>query len=387
MPKTKVWFADDEQNVLNGIRRGLRNDFDVHTALSGAEALRILEGETFGVIVSDCRMPQMDGIELLQRVSQVSPLSVRVMLTGNMDQETVVRAVNAGDVFKFLNKPCEVDTLKQIVGLAVRQHELVTAEKVLLEETLKGSINVLADVLAIVKPEAFGRTARLRRKARDLALHVPGVNAWELDAATLLSQLGCVNVAPEILTKLQRGDALTEREAADFAAHPVLGAELIRRIPRLGRVAEIILYQNKNYDGTGVPVDDIKKDKIPLEARILHAVLLDDGLRGQGWSDTAIVDKLKKSSDLVDPGVLDALVKSADLSSATEVVRLLANELELGMIVQEDIRTDQGVMLLCHGQEVTPAIREHLVKFQRMGVLRKRILISKPAAKPGDGVS
>jgi response regulator RpfG family c-di-GMP phosphodiesterase len=388
MAKARVLFVDDEPNVLNGIRRTLRNDFDVHTALSGEEALRLLEeSEPFGVIVSDCRMPEMDGIELLQRVSKRAPLSVRIMLTGNMDQQTAVKAVNTGDVFKFLNKPCDADELKQIIAQAVRQYELVTAEKELLEQTLKGSIKVLADLLGIVKPEAFGRTARLRRKARDIGKHVEGIKAWELDAATLLSQLGCVSVAQEILDKVQHGETLTDRDRADYAAHPLLGADLIGRIPRLGRVANIILYQNKDYDGTGFPVDDVKKEQIPLEARILHAVLVHDEMSAAGWSDAAIVDKLKKSPGKVDPSVLEALIKSCDLSTAATVVRLLPNELELGMVVQEDIRTDQGMMLLCHGQEVTPAIREHLVKFQKLGALAKPILVAIPAEGAGKAVA
>jgi response regulator RpfG family c-di-GMP phosphodiesterase len=379
MTQARVLFVDDEPNVLNGIRRSLRNDFDIHTAASGKEALQILEGdEPFGVVVSDCRMPEMDGIELLQRCSKVSPQSVRIMLTGNLDQETAVKAVNTGDVFKFLNKPCEADALKQVIGQAVRQYELVTAEKELLEKTLKGSIKVLADLLAIVKPEAFGRTARLRRKVRDVSKHIDGARLWELDAAALLSQLGCINVAPEILDKVQRGDVLSEREATDFAAHPLLGAELIGRIPRLGRVANIIQYQNKNYDGTGFPLDDVAKDEIPLEARVLHAVLLHDELRQQGRSEAAILDKLKRTPDQVDPRVLEALVKAADLSDTADVIRVLPSELVLGMVVQEDIHTDQGVMLLCHGQEVTPAIREHLVTFQNLGSLTKRVLVAKP---------
>jgi response regulator RpfG family c-di-GMP phosphodiesterase len=380
MSKARVLFVDDEPNVLNAIRRTLRNDFDVHTAESGKEALRILEeGDAFGVVVSDCRMPEMDGIEFLQRASKASPLSVRVMLTGNMDQETAVKAVNMGDVFKFLNKPCQGEELKSVVSQAVRQHELVTAEKELLEQTLKGSIKVLAELLGIVKPEAFGRTDRLRRKVRDVAAHVPGIKAWELDAATLLSQLGCVNVAPEILEKVQRSEGLTEREAQDYASHPLLGADLIGRIPRLGRVAKIILYQNKSFDGTGFPIDDVKKDQIPLEARILHAVLLYDELHQKGWSDAQIIDSLKKSPGRIDPAVLDALKKSADVKGADEMVRVLPSEMKLGMVVHEDVKTDQGVMLICHGQEVTTAIREHLVKFQTLGTLTKRILCAKPA--------
>jgi response regulator RpfG family c-di-GMP phosphodiesterase len=380
MTKARVLFVDDEPNVLNAIRRTLRNDFDVHTAASGKEALRILEeSDPFGVVVSDCRMPEMDGIEFLHRCSKSSPFAVRVMLTGNMDQETAVKAVNMGDVFKFLNKPCQGDELKSVVAQAVRQHELVTAEKELLEQTLKGSIKVLAELLGIVKPEAFGRTDRLRRKVRDVAAHVQGVKAWELDAATLLSQLGCVNVAPEILEKVQRGESLSEREAQDYSSHPLLGADLIGRIPRLGRVAKIMLYQNKSFDGTGFPIDDVKKDQIPLEARILHGVLLHDGYKQKGWSDAQIIDALRKAPGEVDPAVVDALKKSGEAKGANEMVRVMPDEMVLGMVVQEDVKTDQGVMLICHGQEVTTAIREHLVKFQTLGTLTKRILCAKPA--------
>jgi response regulator RpfG family c-di-GMP phosphodiesterase len=378
--KARVLFVDDEPNVLNGVRRSLRGDFDVHTALSGAEALKLLEeSEPFGVVVSDCRMPGMDGIELLQRVSELSPLSVRIMLTGNTDQETAVKAVNTGEVFKFLNKPCEVDALKRVVNLAARQYELVTAEKELLEQTLKGSIKVLADLLAVVKPEAFGRTARLRRKAREIAKHVQGVKGWELDAAALLSQLGCVTMAQEILDKQAQGEPLTDREANEFAAHPLLGADLIGRIPRLGRVAKIILYQNKNYDGTGFPADDVKGERIPLEARILRLVLRHDELSRQGLSEAEIVDKLKRAPGKVDPRVLEALAKSDHFTSAREVTRVFPEDLELGMVVQEDVKTDHGILLLMHGQEITPATKEHLVMFHRSGELTKRVLVAKLA--------
>src|SRR6185436_14304754 len=174
-------------------------------------------------------------------------------------------------------------------------------------------------------------------------------------------------MAPEILEKRAHGEALTDGEADEFAAHPLLGADLIGRIPRLGRVAKIILYQNKNYDGTGFPADDVKKDRIPLEARILRVVLSHDELQAQGLSEAAIVEKLKKVPGKVDPLVLEALAKSDHFKSAREVVRVFPAELELGMVVQEDIKTDHGVMLLMHGAEITPATRDHLVMFQKSG--------------------
>ena len=339
MNKAKVLFVDDEPRVLSGLTRNLRNHFDVHTATGGREALELIAAnEPFSVIVCDCRMPEMDGIELLQRVTKASPSTIRIMLTGNTDQATAVAAVNKGDVFRFLTKPCESEELKQILALAVRQHELVTAEKELLEQTLKGSIKVLADLLSIAKPEAFGRTARLRRKARELAAHFPSVQVWELDTAALLSQLGCVNVPQEILDRRQRGEALNTREESTFASHPLLGADLISRIPRLERVAKIVLYQNKSFDGTGFPIDTIKGEQIPLEARLLHCVLVYDELNTQGWSDTAIIEKLRKSRGYIDPAVLDALVRISSETTSGDVIRVHANELQLGMIVRRTSR-------------------------------------------------
>lgn len=381
MSDTKILFVDDEPHVLSAIKRGLRNDFEVVTAEGPRQALELLEkGQKFSVIVSDCRMPEMDGIELLTRVTKLSPLSTRIMLTGNTDQETAVRAVNSGDIFKFLNKPCDADQLKLVLKQAIRQHELVTAEKELLEKTLKGSILVLADLLGMVKPEAFGRTSRLRRKARELAKHLSGVRIWELDAATLLSQLGCINVEQRTLNKLLSAENLSKEEQAEFEAHPLLGADLIGRIPRMERVSKIILYQNKQFDGKGFPIDDVKGLDIPLEARILHLVLAFDELSAQDWSDAAIVEKLSGASGRFDPEVVAALKKSADLSCDESVVRVLPSELSLGMVVQEDVKNNQGVMLLCRGQEVTTAIREHLLKFERMGLLTKRILVSSSGA-------
>ena len=374
-----ILFVDDEPHVLSAIRRGLRNDFKLVTAEGSKQALALFEGgEKFSVIVSDCRMPEMDGIQLLEHVTRISPMTIRILLTGNTDQETAVRAVNDGDVFRFLNKPCNSDQLKLVLGQALRQFELITAEKDLLEKTLRGSIQVLADLLGIVKPESFGRSNRLRRKARELADHIDGVRKWELDAAALLSQLGCINVAESTLKKLLDGEVLDRQERADFIAHPMLGADLIGRIPRMERVAEIILYQNKSYDGRGFPVDDKKGDRIPLEARVLSAVLAYDELKSQDISDAVIMEKLRAEKGQFDPDIIDALEKSVDLASSGITTRMMPSEMRLGLIIEQDVKNAEGVMLLCSGQEVTPAIMEHLMKFQKSGAITKRILVSEP---------
>jgi response regulator RpfG family c-di-GMP phosphodiesterase len=375
-----VLFVDDEAHVLSTIRRGLADDFEVHTADSGARALEVLaSGGPFSVIVADCRMPKMDGIELLSRVSREHPDVVRLMLTGNTDQQTAVQALNKGEIFKFLSKPCETETLRQSVRQAVRQHELITAEKELLEQTLHGSIRALGELLSLAKPEAFGRTDRIRRKVRELAAMIPEVKLWELETAALLSQLGCVLLSQQLLEKVANGQTLSAGERAQYAAHATAGADVIARIPRLEYVAQIILYQNKNYDGTGWPRDDVKGDRLPLEARVLRAVLVHDELASQGWSEAKIIADLGENKGRIDPRLLAALEQSARASTGAPERRVLPNELETGMILKEDVKTDNGMMLLCRGAEVTQGFCDHLKTLQESGLLTKRFLVTVPA--------
>ncbi|HEX5048135.1 MAG TPA: HD domain-containing phosphohydrolase [Gammaproteobacteria bacterium] len=378
--RARVLFVDDEPHVLSTIRRSLVEDFDVHTAESGGDALALLEGnEPFSVIVADCRMPKMNGIELLTRVAREHPDTVRMMLTGNTDQATAVQALNKGEVFKFLNKPCDTESLRSVLQQGVRQHQLVTAERELLEQTLHGSIKALGELLSIAKPEAFGRTDRIRRKARELAALIPGVKLWELDTAALLSQLGCIRLSTDVLDKIAHGKALSSTERAEFAAHAGIGSEVIARIPRLEHVAQIILYQNKNYDGTGWPHDDVRGDRLPLEARVLRGVMAHDELASQGWSETEILVKLAENKGRVDPAVLKALEQSARSAASSEERRVLPSELEVGMILQEDVKTDGGMMLLCRGAEVTKGFCEHLKKLEESGLVTKRFLVAVPA--------
>jgi response regulator RpfG family c-di-GMP phosphodiesterase len=369
--------VDDEPHVLSSIRRGLADDFEVHTAESGEAALELVaENEPFTVVVADCRMPRMNGIELLARLSRSSPDSVRMMLTGNTDQQTAVQALNTGEIFKFLNKPCDTEALRKAVSQGVRQHELITAEKELLGKTLHGSIRALGELLGIAKPEAFGRTDRIRRKAGELAAKLDGVKAWELDTAALLSQLGCVRLPAAIMAKVAEGKALTSAEQSEFIAHATLGADLIAAIPRLEYVAEVVRYQNKHYDGGGWPHDDVKGDAIPLEARILQAALAHDELSSAGWPEDKIIAHLAAHRGRIDPKLLAALTECARTSQALAERRLLPSELAPGMVLQEDVRTDNGMMLLCRGTEVTPGLRKHLTQLQETGLVTKRFLVA-----------
>jgi DNA-binding NtrC family response regulator len=126
----RILFVDDEQNLLNGIERRLRSDFDLVTANSGIAALKAMDCQgPFAVVVTDMRMPGMDGIQFIKQARIKSRDSVFIMLTGNQDQTTAIHAVNHGQVFRFLAKPCPSTEIKNAIEDALRQHELVTSGK------------------------------------------------------------------------------------------------------------------------------------------------------------------------------------------------------------------------------------------------------------------
>lgn len=157
----KILFVDDEVQILHSMERQLRKRFQVVTAESGQEALEIMAKEgPFAVVVSDMRMPVMDGVQLLTTIKNLYPDTVRMMLTGNADQETAIEAVNKGQIFRFLNKPCSPPTLINSLALAQRQYRLLTAERELLDKTLKGSVKLLSELLSFTSPAAVCASAR-----------------------------------------------------------------------------------------------------------------------------------------------------------------------------------------------------------------------------------
>ena len=150
-----VLFVDDEPAILDTYQRLLHRDFEIEIAVGGPLALRMLELRgPYAVIVSDSRMPDMSGIELLGRVRTIAPDTVRMMLTGYADVETAIDAVNEGSVFRFLTKPAK-ETLTKAVAAGLAQYRLIVAEKELLERTLSGTIKVLTEVLSLVNPAAL----------------------------------------------------------------------------------------------------------------------------------------------------------------------------------------------------------------------------------------
>lgn len=136
MPE-KILFVDDEPQVLEGFRRLLHGRFQVDTALSAAEALaKLKRNGPYAVAVCDMRMPEMDGLVLLTKIKIEFPEVVRIMLTGNSDQQTAMQAVNEGNVFRFLAKPCDEELLTKSLNAALVEYRLANYQEELVDKAI-----------------------------------------------------------------------------------------------------------------------------------------------------------------------------------------------------------------------------------------------------------
>ncbi len=376
--KPKILCVDDDPNVLNAYKRSLRKSYHIETALGGEEALASLDEKgPFAVIVADLKMPKMDGIKLLAKVRSKAPDTVRMMLTGNADLQVAIDAVNKGNVFQFLTKPCPPETLELSLETGVRQYRLITAERELLEKTLQGSVKVLADILSMMDPASFGFGQKLRDYAQPFYTSLQIPNPWEINLAALLSQLGCLTVPPAVLEKARSEAQLSPAEDEMIQRIPLSGHNLLRHIPRLEGVAQIVLYQNKNYDGSGYPEDSVHGKDIPIGARLLRVLA---GLIRQEEEKTPrkeAIEKMMQKDGFYDPDILEAVRDTFGEARPEAVVKAAEIEdLEPGQVAAANIENLEGAVILAAGSKLTPFIIEKLKNFRRLEIIKTPVYIA-----------
>ena len=378
----KVLCVDDDPNVLAAIKRNLRKRFDIDTAEGGELALAAMErGGPYAVIVADMQMPGMNGIELLTRARQHAPDTVRIMLTGNADQRTAIDAVNIGHISQFLNKPCPSETMVSALEDGIKQYHLITAERELLKKTLNGSVKVLMDVLSLLNPDSFGRSHRLRDYARQIAGALGVPFTWELELASLLSQIGVVTLPQLLIEKVRSGFSLTGAEKDMITRVPEVGGELLENIPRLEAVARIVRYQDKHFDGSGFPRHPLNGEAIPLESRIIKVLTDLIQLESAKTPKEKGIIQLRSREGWYDPKVLDAAARCFEPAPAAPdiaeraVVAIPFAALRSGQLLRADVRTNDGILIVTAGTPVSPLLLARLKNFAAVSRLKQPIYV------------
>ena len=374
MPE-QILLVDDDRNILDGYRRTLRGEFLIDVAQSGQEALQLLESKgPYAVVISDMQMPGMDGIELLRSVKSASPDTVRVMLTGNAETGTAIDAINEGSIFRFLIKPCSKEMMAKTITAALVQHRLIIAEKQLLEQTLSGCLQVLSEVLSLVNPTAFGRAERARRYIHHVVTAMKLGNPWQYEVAAILSQLGCVTLAAETIEAVYRGDTLSADEQAQYDAHPKVAHALLSKIPRLEPIAWMIQHQ----DHPAPPGEGAESGDMRTGAEILRLILEYERLIHRGVSRTESAHQLSMRNRNFSQKFFEALVTLDPNAEDSEIRKCRIEELTPGMILQEEVRSTTGGLLVSRGQEITPTVIFKLKNFYSRRAIAGQVCVSMP---------
>jgi DNA-binding response OmpR family regulator len=381
----RILFVDDEQSLLNGIERRLSGTFDLVTANGGSAALATMdERGPFAVVVTDMRMPKMDGLQFIKQAQAKSPETVYIMLTGNQDQMTAIQALNEGKVFRFLTKPCQSGELSAAVEAALRQHELVTGEKELLQNTFCGAVSVLTDVLALSHPNIFNRSERIQNIVERLQQELGLSDQWEYKLAARLGLLGFALLPDADRVNVDMGTQIGGGASEPLRRAAATGQRLIERIPRLTTVARIIGHLPQVDGSVLIRAPRTEEAKAHMGATLLRIAMLWDDVMRQNLDGAETLAELRRLLPGLSADMATAVESLPSDESGEESIEIRFCDLQEGMVLCEDVLSDNGNMLIRNGRRLNWSIIERLCNAQVSNQEARPIRVRASSCKKAD---
>jgi response regulator RpfG family c-di-GMP phosphodiesterase len=412
-------FVDDEANILASLKRLFRpHGYRIFTAESGALGLQIMEREAVDLVISDMRMPEMNGAQFLEKVRDKWPDTVRILLTGYAEIAATIDAINKGQIYRYISKPWDDHDIVLVVRLALQQ-KLLEREKLRLEVLVRGqneelkelnanleekvkarteevrkamlsleaahdklkksfitSIRVFSNLIEMREGGMAGHSRRVADLARSLAQHMGMSNAEVQDVflAGLLHDVGKIGLSDRLLEK--PFTSLSTEERFEVIKHPIKGQTALMALEQLQGAAIYIRGHHERFDGLGYP-DKLAGLAIPLGARIL-AVANDYDSAQFG---TLLTRHLKQSDALAfiiegrgrryDTQVVDAFMEvmgknSVVTPSAPELV-LRSEQIKPGMVLARDLMSKSGELLLAKDYILDQQLIGQIMNYERLG--------------------
>ena len=408
-----ILFVDDEENILSSLTRLFRREgYNIFTAGSGPAGLEILKQQNISLILSDQRMPEMIGAEFLSLAKDVSPETIRIMLTGHTDIKSAMDAINKGAVYRFITKPWNDDEIRITVKEALRNYDLVQENRALneltaaqnaelkdlnqnlekkveertaevrrlysqLNESFFDAIWAFAGIVEVYDPYLGGHSKRVAAMTRAVALEM-GIEDKEVDiieAAALLHDIGLIAVPRTIMVKPV--NSLSRDEAAIVQQHPILGQDMIKGVENLRSVGMLIRHHHERFNGKGYP-DGLSGQAIPLGARIVSLCDLFDELQNKRQSSKMVPAHeilrifLADTSGFFDPDVVAVLKAQIGQQEVPEVkepteIAIPIRSLQTGMKLSLPLLSVEGKLLIGQNSVLTDHIIDRLRKFDRLG--------------------
>ena len=351
----KILFVDDEDTILAGFQLTLGRSFEISVSSSVTEALEVFKEQgPFAAIVSDFQMPIMNGAEFLQKIRELDKEVVTMLLTGAANFENVSEAVHRGQIFRLLGKPCPAEKMKEHIEAALRQYELIRAEKDMLEQTLNGAIRAMTSILAASKPLFFGRAQRVKDIAFKLANLLKVDDPWRLELAATFSYLGHVGLPDNIQEDVYKQNDLPSEVEEIMAGFPTFISGLLGGIPRLDEIPEIIKLMGADYNAQAVDKTGTRK-----LASILRFSQQYDHYASEGRSNAKIREVLSSSQEKYIPGIIGAFTQAFNVSVDGDCVDMVEPKLLVeGMEINQDLRLPDKTLIAPKGT----LVEEHFMR-------------------------
>lgn len=265
-----ILLVDDEQDNLDLLHRTLRHKYNIIKTTMPEEALELLKDNDVHLIISDHKMPAMDGVEFLRRTIDINPMTMRIMLTAFTDATVLINAINSAKIYRYLKKPFNPDELLLVVEASLDYFQLKKDNENLvndLKDLFSGTIKAIIEALDAKDSFTLGRSRRVTFYALKMInyLNLPNSEKGKVELAGLLHDIGMIGVSDDILYKV---DKLTDEEYEEIKKHVEHGVKILEDIKQLKEVVEGIKYHHEHFDGGGYPMG-LKGDEIPLSARII----------------------------------------------------------------------------------------------------------------------
>ena len=425
-----VLCVDDEPNILSALSRLFRSDgFRVRTAESGQAGLALLEAESFDLVISDMRMPVMDGATFLAHVRQRWPDTVRLLLTGHADVTSIMHAVNHGEIYRYITKPWDDQNLLMTARQGI-EHKLLLHEKERLElltarqndelkvlnasleakvelrttelkdanEKLKTSfvtsIKVFSTLLEMRGGNLAGHSRRVADLSRRIAqfMQLDNKAIQEISIASMLHEIGKVGFPDDLLNTAV--SAMKPAQLDAYRKHAAQAEILLLPLSELKVPAEIISAQFERFDGTGFP-KNLSKTDIPIGARILTLASDFDNLQigtltpRQLTQEEARIIIVHGSGQRYDPAVVAAFVelvggpaRSEAKKATVQEVTLSSRDLQAGMVLSRDLISPSGMLMLSAGHVLEASIVSRICGFEKSGGLKLSFFVRQDSIPP-----
>ncbi len=307
----KILLVDDEEDNLALLYRTLRGKYELYKTTSPLEALEILKNNKIDLVLSDHKMPEMDGVELLKRVYDHFPNTMRLLVTAYSDAGILIDAINYAKIYRYIKKPYSPDELLLTVSNSLEYLQLKLDNETLindLKELFSGTIKAIIEALDAKDSFTLGRSRRVTFYTMKMvkAMNMDPEEENKIELAGLLHDIGMIGVSDDILYKVEK---LTQSEYEEIKAHVHHGVRILDDIKQLKNVVEIIKYHHEHYNGQGYPYR-LKGDEIPIGSKIIAIADAFDGMLSnrayrQAMEPYEALDRLKAlSGTQFDPSVI-----------------------------------------------------------------------------------